>query len=498
MTRFHLPRRRLLLGGGATLLVSPWLSALRADQVNLNRGAVQFHPEIEPLVRILESTPREELFKVVAQRIRTGTSYTEWLTATLLAGIRNVQPRPNVGFKFHCVMVVHAAHQATLAARDEHRWFPLFWSMDYFKRCQAQDESEGDWTMPSAPSVQMSPEQALKELEDAFEAWDVERADRAATAASNLATAGQLFEIFARFSARDFRNIGHKAIWVAGAFRTLETIGWEHAEPVMRSLAFAILNHSGEPNPADHDLEADRAGRANWERVRGNAFPEIVTTEDDAWSEQWLQSARTESADRLAAMTAAGMQQGVSPRSIYHAIQGSAAELVMRQPAIVPLHAITSTNAIHHLVRTVQDRNLKRWLLLQNAAFIGHFRAAAAARGNLGDADLLALRPAENSNATAEEIFEQVGVDRVAAAGHLLAYLERGESASELLRTAREQILLKGTDSHDYKYSASLFEEVRFASPAWRARIMAAGSHLLTGSRTADNGLAQRLAEAFA
>ena len=38
--------------------------------------------------------------------------------------------------------------------------------------------------------------------------------------------------------------------------------------PVVRSLAYALLNHSGEPNPAESDLEADRPWRRNEELAR--------------------------------------------------------------------------------------------------------------------------------------------------------------------------------------------------------------------------------------
>jgi hypothetical protein len=51
--------------------------------------------------------------------------------------VRNVQPRPSVGFKFHSVLVVHSAHLASIGGADEHRWLPIFWALDYFKATQA-------------------------------------------------------------------------------------------------------------------------------------------------------------------------------------------------------------------------------------------------------------------------------------------------------------------------------------------------------------------------
>ena len=44
-------------------------------------------------------------------------------------------------------------------------------------------------------------------------------------------------EAFWRYAVRDQRDIGHKAIFAMQCWRTLQTIGWPHAEPVLRSLA---------------------------------------------------------------------------------------------------------------------------------------------------------------------------------------------------------------------------------------------------------------------
>ena len=118
------------------------LERLSAAETKLPSGAVQFRPEIEPLVRVLETTPRENLLEEIGARIRRGLAYRDVLTALLLAGIRNVQPRPSVGFKFHAVLVVNSAHLASIQSPDEHRWLPIFWALDYFK--QAQSENERD------------------------------------------------------------------------------------------------------------------------------------------------------------------------------------------------------------------------------------------------------------------------------------------------------------------------------------------------------------------
>ena len=79
------------------------LPRVSAAEAKLPAKLVQFHPDIEPLVRLLENTPRERVLEEVAGRIKRGTTYREILTALQLAGVRNIQPRP-VGFKFHAVL----------------------------------------------------------------------------------------------------------------------------------------------------------------------------------------------------------------------------------------------------------------------------------------------------------------------------------------------------------------------------------------------------------
>src|SRR5262249_51298985 len=190
--------------------------------------------------------PRARLLEEIGARIRKGLTYRESLAALLLAGIRNVQPRPAVGFKFHAVMVVHSAHLVAQSSPDADRWLPLFWAIDHFKESQADDAREGDWTMgPVEPRSVPPKAQAVRAFTTAMDNWDESAADAAAAGLARHVPTEEAFDIFARYAARDMRSIGHKAIYVANAWRTLDTIGWQHSEPVMRSLAYALLAREG-------------------------------------------------------------------------------------------------------------------------------------------------------------------------------------------------------------------------------------------------------------
>lgn len=471
-----------------------WLPKLGADEVGVEPGHVRFSSDIEPLVQLLENTPRKKTIDRVLDEIRTGRSYQELLAALFLAGIRNVQPRPSVGFKFHSVLVVHSAHQASLAAVDEHRWTPLLWSIDYFKRAQQTDVKEGDWTMPAPPSINLSdPTNALRSLDQAMSNWDVEAADAAATTVARTASAGQILNLLAKHAARDYRSIGHKSIYLANAFRTLGVIGWQHSEPVVRSLCYAILNHTGEPNPSKSDLEVDRVGKSNWIRVDKVSKAWLSADRKPIESATVAKGLRTATPDQAADFVVDLINSGCHPDTVYDGVMIAAAEMVSQQAAIVPLHAVTTSNAIRYLYRNVYDEPTRQWLLLQNAAFIPHFRESAEARGRLDDLDLLRLEPATGEGASIENLFAQIGSERQKAAESMLNLAQQSSVANRLIGRAREFVFLKGNDAHDYKFSSAALEDYHQIDPKWRARYLAGCSYLLHGEGERTTSLAKRV-----
>jgi len=488
----------LLALGNAPLL--PGLRPVSAAEAQLDTSRVQFHADIEPLVRLLEDTPRDRLLEEVAARIKHGLNYQDLLAALQLAGVRNVQPRPAVGFKFHAVLVVNSAHLASLASPASDRWLPIFWALDYFKSSQARDVEEGDWTMPPVDSNRMPAEQrANKALRTALERWDEPAADGAVAAMSRSCGANELFEVFARYGARDFRSIGHKAIFVANGFRTLQCIGWRHAEPVLRSLAYALLNHEGQPNPANSDLDADRDWRENQRRAQTIRSGWTQGRIDDGATQSLLSALRTDTPSNVCQLVVDVLNSGVAPQSVYDALFAAAGELLMRQPGIVALHASTTTNAIRYAFDTSQDDETRRLLILQNAAFLPLFREAMRGRGEVGDQriDQLQAAPLDNEQNAVEEVFDTLGENRMAAARKLYGSLQQGVLPTDVIRAARQLVFLKGTDSHDYKFSSAVLEDYYHVSPHWRNRFLAASTFNLRSASEQDNGLVERIRQAI-
>ncbi len=480
-------------GDLAFLKTLPLVSAAEAQ---LDPRIVRFGPDIEPLVRFLEDTPREKLLEEVGARIRRGLTYREILAALLLAGVRNVQPRP-VGFKFHAVLVVNSAHLASLSSPDSDRWLPIFWALDYFKSAQAQDVREGDWTMaPVDESKVPSSQKAKAAFIEAMDDWDEAAADTAVAGLARTAGAQELFEIFCRYGARDFREIGHKAIYVANSWRTLQAIGWQHAEAVLRSLAYGLLDRGGDGNPAKADLGTDRPWRENLARVK-QIRPEWTDGKPSAEATtELLQTLRKANPGEASKKVIDLLNRGVSPRSIYDAFFVAAGELLMRRPGILSLHAVTSANAMHFAFQNSSNDETRRMLLLQNAAFLAMFRGDS---DRLKPVNLDELEPAKgNAVPTAEEIFDSLTHDRLSSARKVLAYATANPEPSDFVNAARRLVFLKGNNSHDYKFSSAVLEDYHHVSPSWRARFLASSVFNLRGSGEPDNSLVKRTREALA
>jgi len=479
------------------------LAPVSAAEARLQSGTVPLESGIQPIVQLIETTPRDRLLEEVAQRIERGTSYREILAGLLLAGVKNIEPRPSVGFKFHAVLVVNSAHLASMASRPEHRWLPIFWALDYYKSAAARDVRErGDWVM-SAMNESAFPKAHLAHgtFIEAMDSWDESKADAAVAQLARTAGTNEIYEMLFRYGARDFRSIGHKAIYVANSLRTLHCIGTQHSEPVLRSLAYALLMHEGE-NPSQRDAEADRPYRRNQELAKSIRPAWRDGRLDDQATRELLQTLRTGTNNEACDHVVVLLNNGVSAQSVWDAYCVCAGEFLMRQPGIVALHAVTTTNALFYAYRTTANDETRRLLMLQNAAFLPMFREAMEARGQVKSLSIEDLQGEELGNsASSDQIFDQLGRDPMAAARTTAAFLQQDgpsdQAATELMDTARLMVFLKGDDAHDYKFSSALLEDYYHISPTWRAPFLASNIFRLPAANARDNQLVERTRAAF-
>ena len=185
MRRRNFLRSASALGLGAGL--GDWaqlqtITPATAAAMTVGTEAVRFRPEIEPIVRWIEQTPRERILEVAVGHMNGGLPYRDLLAGLFLAGIRNIKPHP-IGFKLHAVLVINSAHILGQSASREDRLLPLFWALDAFKNSQAQDIREGDWTLHKVDEARLpKPSKAKAEFVRGMEIWDADAVDSAIVA----------------------------------------------------------------------------------------------------------------------------------------------------------------------------------------------------------------------------------------------------------------------------------------------------------------------------
>lgn len=443
-------------------------------------------PTLDMIAQKLAGCSRDAAFSVAIDLIGEGADWKDLLGGSFLAGVKEVKPQP-VGFQFHAVMMVESAFQLATATKEENRLFPVFFNIDDMKRSQARDAQRGDWTMqPRADRATLRPEVAERCLEKAMRDWDEELADRAIASLYASMPKNKLFEILWPLGARDFTNIGHKAIWTAQAYRTLTRIGWQHGLPVLRSLMLGLLDGKGKDPSITHyetNRKLSRGLPTTWRKGKV----------DPAASVALLQDLRSAKVDHASALVVDAIGRGLAPRSVWDAYRLLAAEMLIIKPGILPVHPTTAINSLQFAFRTSRRETTKRVLLLQGATWLLLYRNFLSMKL---DKPIIEVIPAATERVAPNVILGTATKSKLQASRQVLALPTRKLRAfGEFIR---RNVFSKGTEHHLYKYTAAVLEDARRCHPSFANRLLAAAVHYVPADGQRDARVYTRAKEALA
>jgi hypothetical protein len=485
-----------IIGLGGELAALAPLSPLAAAETMLSPEDVRLTPEIEPLVRLIEDTPRERAVPMMIEQLRKGVSYRQFLAALFLASARlNVSP--------HHFYMIYSAHQLSLEVPAEDRLLPLFWALDTLQH----GRGPGTRFPKIKTGPERSPAKAAAELEVAMQQFDFERAEGAlltlVRSEGGKAALGRLWH----YVARDPTSIGHRAIAFVSAWRTLETIGWQHAEPVCQFVIREL--NGGRYLPPRYHSHVERGKRshelpAGWAGDRGDrgATLELVAhlhEGDGARSCDW---------------TYDSLRKGsIEAQSVWDAVFLSAAEVMLRfntydQLPARPLHTTTAINALRYAFDTSPDPGTRLYTLLMAVDWTAGHVAVEKSRGKLRAMKITAMEGEDVPDAPEEavrKIFDlqpprqrdstqtrfvslYVGKREEMDPIVRMAYAYARKHDHDLfIRTALRLVCRKSTDNaHDIKFPAAIFENYALASREWRPHLLAASIHWLHGTQMDD------------
>lgn len=449
------------------------------SQAEVTSDIARFTPEVEPLVALMERTPREKCAEMMAEQLNRGVSYRQLMAALFLAGVRNVNPRPP-GFALHCVFVVHAAHLISLEAPPDTRLLPLFYAMDVFKASQERDarQTAGDFVLKSASRAPAA--NAANSFTSSMENWDIDGAAASMSALARVRNPTAIFDMVWRYGARDYRNIGHKAIYAANAERTLRVIGWQHAEPVLRSLVMSLLDFGKEQKVNGYAF-GDQTYAGNLKRISTMRMEgALIEQSDPDVTRSIVKEIRTGTPEEACAASADRLaKRNASAASIWDAAHLAAAELRMRVSggaAITGLHAVTACNGLRHAYLTASDPAIRLLILLQAVGWMGQFRVWAEMRKeNVRDFSITDMEPASEGNAG--DVFAKIGQDTDEAAPDVMRLARDPRERQVFLNTVLRYTLSKADEVHYYKYQAALIEDIPLVSAEWQPHLVTAAAY---------------------
>ena len=479
-----------------------FLSRSAASDTSINPNEIVYGPEMDRLVGLIRKTPKERCIQVFADELKSGLSYQQFLGALFLAGLETRDP--------HQVAQVYAAHRTSHEAPVEERLLPLFWVLDRIK----QEHEFG--AVPAKAELKaakiQAPANAAERLREALLKSDKEGAQEAAMALAQIHGPRHVMERLWEFAGRNLGgNLGHVAIALANSMRTLDTMGWQHADLGLKYVAGYVAGYEGDKTYAEN-LELSR--QAKLPKDWTNAHGDRVATLD------LYNVLREGNASGAAELAYQQLTRGkIKAAAVWDAISLAAADSIFRFRTGgeviggVQVHAVTTTNALRFGFELSSEPQTKLLLLLQAAGVTADFFVGRSKReGNLRNLNVIELRRSEGRQPKIEQVFaglprKAVGYNQQspsereasdAACRMAFDFMSSPAAQAEFMRTARGFLCRKASlDPHDVKFPAAMFEDAGRVSAEWRPYLLASSVHALHGEKSADSKSLTKVREAL-
>jgi hypothetical protein len=420
--------------------------------------------ELAGLVTALEEARTRKLaVQAAGDHLVAGGTLDDLYRALLLACVRQLGFDP-LGFVAHPLWTL--APSRALAARGSasDAIVAALHVVDLFKleqRTLRGDERTG----PGELGAVGDPDPAA--LEAAVLAGDADAADAAAVALfrSDLATCRAAL---LRAGMCSVGSIGHVQVHTTQTIRLLDELGWD--ESVVRVLAWALAREAGSEfgilDPWNAVPAVAAALPSDWD----------AGADDPAGALALLAQVRTRDPAVATAAVADALADGLGVASVLDALAVRGSELALSHVGVDGLfpgiHTVTGLEGFRWILANSTDDDTRRRAILQAAALVGANDAEADSRsgGTEADVRLDALDPV--SGASAADILDTAGNDRVEAAAQLLA-LVAAEGPDGFVAAQLELAQAKTVEEHHFKLPVAAWEAADAADPGLAGAAMA-------------------------
>lgn len=443
--------------------------------------------ETERVYRLIRDTPRDDLLPVMFQELHKGMTHRRFLASLFLHAVRHNG--------HHRVFAHHSVNQLSLDVGREERLLPLLWHVNQTKG-EDNDISQSPLKDDQLPALRQAP--AL--LDQAVRKGDAQLARPAVIALARSEGPKQTYSRFWRYTAA---NAGpHYPISISNIFRSLETIGWEYAEPFLQLMFLNQYNVKFGGETEQLSKETISKLPIDWAANRSNkeAVLELVSL---------MLAGKPESACQAVCkqLIAGEVQAG----GVWDAVFLTASESMMGD--FVEVHAHTSANGMHFAYRTARDPEARdpeaRLHILVQAVKLATVMARKRSSRGRGLTPIPEVDSPDSVADAVEQIFSLIpprrashwfagpGIERLNdARQHAYALAREHTDIGLFFQTARRLLCLKSTtNAHDLKFPIAIFENYQHASPEWRPRLLAASVAGLHGTQMEDSPFIQQARE---
>lgn len=326
---------------------------------------------LEPLVALLQETPKDKLLPVLVEKLNAGTDLKRLTAAAAFANARTFGGENYFGF--HTFMALAPAYEMANELPRERQALPLLKVL--YRNAHYTQEAGGranEVLKPLAPADGATPETVHR----AVNAGDRDAADRALAAVGRISPEDALDA--ALLGVEDNHDV-HTAVMPWRAYAMLDIVGRDQAVTLLRQSVRQTAKQCETLKYRAKEIEAFRKIVPGLlEKYRLPKDGRGTRTADDAWVLKLCATIQQGSQPQAGEAVAAALAEGFAPEHIGEAISLAANALVLRQvdtwqggmygkrthgdsPGV---HASDATNAWRNMARVANPRNRAAGLML--------------------------------------------------------------------------------------------------------------------------------------
>lgn len=492
--------RREFLSDVGKGMIAAGLGAGLANELGLCPAIAGDEPKalsfgtLEPLVALLQETPKEKLLPILVEKLNGGTDLKRLTAAAAFANARTFGGEDYFGF--HTFMALVPAYQMANELPKERAALPLLKVL--YRNAHytaAVGGRKNEVLKPMTPAESATAEVVHK----AVNAGDKIEAERALAAVGRTSAEDALDAVL--LGVEDTHDV-HTIVMPWRAYAMLDVVGRDHAVTLLRQSVRQCAKQCSSMKGREAQLATERAVVPGLlEKYKLPKDSRGTRAADDVWVEKLCATILASSMPQAGEAVAMALSEGFAPEHIGEAISLAANQLVLRQVekwegrgSTIPhrthgdspgVHASDATNAWRNVIRVSNPRNRAAGLMLaaMDVARSSNFKQTGGSTAYVKEPFPHAEHMEKVKTADAAALLKELDGairenDQMRAAAVAQAYGQQKYEARPMFDLLLTYAISEDGRLHSEKYYRTVTEEFATTREAFRWRQLVALSRV--------------------